>query len=43
MDAVRLRRWDDTAKSADADMPGLAHFVRHLEISAAEHRQAVVA
>lgn len=43
MDAVRLRRWDDTAKSADADMPGLAHFVRHLEISAAEHRQAAVA
>ncbi|RZL68131.1 MAG: phosphohydrolase [Variovorax sp.] len=40
MDAVRLRRWDDTAKVADAGMPELAHFVRHLEISIAEHRQA---
>lgn len=41
MDAVRLRQWDDTAKLADVDMPGLAHFVRHLEISSAEHRQAL--
>lgn len=38
-DAVELRRWDDRAKSADADMPALAHFVRHLEICAAEHRR----
>ena len=37
MDAVRLRRWDDMAKSATADTPSLEHFVRHLEISAAEH------
>ncbi|MET3496132.1 phosphonate degradation HD-domain oxygenase [Variovorax boronicumulans] len=43
MDAVRLRQWDDTAKLADADMPGLSHFVRHLEISIAEHRQALSA
>jgi phosphonate degradation associated HDIG domain protein len=40
-DAVRLRRWDDTAKSADAVVPGLAHFVRHMEICAADHRRAV--
>ncbi|MBS0342213.1 MAG: phosphohydrolase [Proteobacteria bacterium] len=38
MDAVRLRRWDDGAKSADLEVPGLAHFVRHLERAAAEHR-----
>ncbi len=37
-DAVRLRRWDDDAKRAGADVPGLAHFVRHLEASAATHR-----
>ncbi|QRF59441.1 phosphonate degradation HD-domain oxygenase [Variovorax paradoxus] len=30
-DAVRLRRWDDTAKCADAKTPDLAHYVRHLE------------
>lgn len=39
-DAVALRRWDDLAKSADARVPGLAHFVRHLHIAAAEHRAA---
>ena len=38
-DAVRLRRWDDAAKSADASTPPLAHFVRHLESSTAQ-RQA---
>jgi phosphonate degradation associated HDIG domain protein len=39
-DAVRLRRWDDRAKSADAKVPPLAHFVHHLEICAAGHRRA---
>ena len=39
-DAVALRRWDDLAKSADALVPDLAHFVRHLEIAAAEQRDA---
>lgn len=39
-DAVRLRRWDDAAKSADAEVPPLAHFVRHMEICSAEHRSA---
>ncbi|HYP82003.1 phosphonate degradation HD-domain oxygenase [Variovorax sp.] len=34
-DAVDLRRWDDAAKSADAVVPPLAHFVRHMERSAA--------
>ncbi|RZL92109.1 MAG: phosphohydrolase [Variovorax sp.] len=43
MDAVRLRRWDDTAKSADADVPDLARFVRHMEISAAEHQRTAMA
>lgn len=37
-DAVALRRWDDLAKSADARVPDLAHFVRHLDIAAAGHR-----
>ena len=40
LDAMALRRWDDLAKSADARVPGLAHFVRHLHIAAAEHRAA---
>ena len=40
-DAIHLRRWDDEAKCADADVPGLAHFVSHLETSAAAHRDAV--
>ena len=39
-DAVALRRWDDLAKSADALVPNLAHFVRHLEIATAEQRDA---
>lgn len=34
-DAIRLRRWDDKAKCADASVPGLDHFARHLEVSAA--------
>ncbi|GAB2486748.1 HD domain-containing protein [Comamonas humi] len=38
LDAVALRRWDDLAKSADARVPGLAHFVRHLVLAADEHR-----
>jgi phosphonate degradation associated HDIG domain protein len=39
--AVRLRRWDDSAKCADADIPDLAHFIRHMETSAAAHQRAV--
>ena len=34
MDAVRLRRWDDTAKLADAKTPDLAHYARHLALAA---------
>lgn len=34
-DALRLRHWDDSAKSADADTPDLTHFARHMEASAA--------
>jgi predicted HD phosphohydrolase len=37
---VRLRRWDDRAKLADAEVPGLAHFVRHMEIAAAARQPA---
>jgi phosphonate degradation associated HDIG domain protein len=33
MDAVRLRRWDDTAKCADAKTPDLAYYARHLAIA----------
>lgn len=33
MDAVRLRRWDDTAKLADGQTPDLAHYARHLAIA----------
>jgi len=33
-DAVRVRRWDDAAKSADAVVPPLSHFVRHMNTSA---------
>lgn len=33
MDAVRLRRWDDQAKSADARTPDLAYYARHLAIA----------
>ena len=40
LDAVRLRRWDDTAKAADLPVPGLAHFTRHLDAAAREHRLA---
>jgi phosphonate degradation associated HDIG domain protein len=43
MDAVRLRRWDDVAKLADARTPDLAHFVRHLENCVADHRRALAA
>lgn len=32
-DALRLRRWDDSAKSADASTPGLMHFARHMAAS----------
>ena len=34
-DAVRVRRWDDAAKSPDALVPSLSHFVCHMKISAA--------
>jgi len=40
LDAVRLRRWDDTAKMADMAVPGLAHFVRHLDVAARDHHLA---
>ena len=40
--AVALRRWDDLAKSADALVPDLAHFVRHMEVAAAEQRDAAL-
>ncbi len=33
MDAVRLRRWDDQAKCADARTPDLAYYARHLAIA----------
>jgi phosphonate degradation associated HDIG domain protein len=33
-DAVRVRRWDDGAKSANAVVPGLSHFVRHMKLCA---------
>jgi len=39
-DAVRLRRWDDTAKSPDAQVPPLAHFMRHLEAAARDREAA---
>jgi predicted HD phosphohydrolase len=32
-DAVALRRWDDGAKVAGLDVPGLEHYRRHLEAS----------
>lgn len=41
MDAVRLRRWDDEAKCAGAEVPELAHFLQHLHRCAA--RQAATA
>ena len=37
-DAVRLRRWDDTAKDPDRETPALAHFVRYLDETARESR-----
>ncbi|QNK68083.1 phosphonate degradation HD-domain oxygenase [Variovorax sp. PAMC26660] len=33
MDAVRLRRWDDTAKCADAKTPDLLHYAGHLALA----------
>jgi phosphonate degradation associated HDIG domain protein len=39
-DALRLRRWDDSAKSADAGTPDLMHFVRHMEASTAVPKEA---
>ncbi len=36
-DAVRLRRWDDEAKCADAEVPALPHFLRHVERAVAQH------
>lgn len=39
-DAIRLRRWDDIAKCADVATPELAHFVRHMEISADLHARS---
>lgn len=34
-DAVKLRRWDDLAKIAGLDTPGLQHFRPHLEAAVA--------
>ncbi|WP_285412717.1 phosphonate degradation HD-domain oxygenase [Variovorax sp. efr-133-TYG-130] len=42
MDAVRLRRWDDQAKCADASTPDLAYYARHLAI-ASKHAAAAQA
>jgi [1-hydroxy-2-(trimethylamino)ethyl]phosphonate dioxygenase len=36
-DAVRLRRWDDTAKVAGLATPPIAHFRRHIEAALAQH------
>ena len=33
-DAVRLRRWDDTAKVVDLQTPSLEHYVPHIEAAA---------
>jgi phosphonate degradation associated HDIG domain protein len=33
MDAVRLRRWDDMAKCADAKTPDLRHYAAHLALA----------
>lgn len=41
MDAVRLRRWDDSAKCADAGTPDLMHFAQHMARSAAAHAHAL--
>ncbi len=35
-DALRLRRWDDQAKQAGAEVPGLAHFMAHVTRCARE-------
>ncbi|MDM0070160.1 phosphonate degradation HD-domain oxygenase [Variovorax sp. J31P207] len=42
-DAVRVRRWDDAAKSAEALVPSLSHFVRHMQVCAADRRTAQTA
>ena len=34
LDAVRLRRWDDSAKCAGAQTPDLAHYAGHMAIAA---------
>lgn len=34
LDAVRLRRWDDSAKCAGAQTPNLAHYARHMALAA---------
>ncbi|MDQ0086290.1 phosphonate degradation operons associated HDIG domain protein [Variovorax sp. YR634] len=33
LDAVRLRRWDDSAKCADAKTPDLMHYARHMVLA----------
>ena len=40
--AVRLRRWDDEAKLADAEVPALAHFVHHMEVAASLRNPAAM-
>lgn len=38
LDAIELRRWDDSAKDAEMRTPDLAHFVRHLENASAVYQ-----
>lgn len=40
VDAVRVRRWDDQAKLADASTPPLSHYLSLAERVAARHRAA---
>jgi predicted HD phosphohydrolase len=34
VDAIRLRRWDDTAKVVGLQTPPLSHFVKYLQEAA---------
>jgi gamma-butyrobetaine dioxygenase len=43
IEAVRLRRWDEMAKSVDAATPSLAHFRRYLEITLADRAKGAAA
>ena len=39
-DAIRLRRWDDTAKVADHKTPPLSHFTKYLHQAAVKDSDA---